>query len=82
MITEYEAMSSNTVKVTAECDIDGSVSDMVFAMSREDFVSAVARWQSGALIQNAFPNLNKDEREFLITGITPDKWVEIFGSPE
>jgi hypothetical protein len=31
------------------------------------------------LIQNAFPHLSRDEREFIISGIHPDEWNEIFG---
>ena len=30
---------------------------------------ALARWQSGELIQKAFPKLSADERELLISGI-------------
>jgi hypothetical protein len=30
------------------------------------------------LIQNIVPNLSKEEREFLITGITPKEWNELF----
>lgn len=29
-------------------------------------------------VQNVFPDLRPDEREFLITGLTPEKWKEIF----
>lgn len=32
------------------------------------------RWQNGELIQNVFPYLTADEREFIKTGITPDSW--------
>ena len=28
----------------------------------------------GALLQDAFPQLNADQREFLHTGITPEEW--------
>lgn len=34
------------------------------------------------LIQNAFPNLTAEEREFILTGITPEQWDEIFGESE
>lgn len=34
------------------------------------------RWQNGELIQRVFPNLSADEREFLISGITPGTWEE------
>jgi hypothetical protein len=37
------------------------------------------RWMDGALIQDAMPNLNAEQREFLITGITPSEWNEAFG---
>ena len=37
-------------------------------------------WQaSGELVQNVFPHLNADEREFLMTGITPEEWSTAFG---
>ena len=32
-------------------------------------VAGLIKWQGGALIQDAFPNLNADDREALITGI-------------
>lgn len=36
-------------------------------------------WKAGTLIQNAFPNLSTDEREFLISGTTKEEWEEAFG---
>lgn len=33
---------------------------------------------SGALIQNVVPNLTRDEREFIISGITRDEWDGLF----
>ena len=39
------------------------------------------RWQQGALIQDVMPNLSPDEREFIMTGITPNEWDEEFGKP-
>ena len=32
------------------------------------------------LIQDVFPNLSPDEREFLMTGITPKEWDDMFYS--
>lgn len=31
-------------------------------------------WGNGKMIQDAMPNLNPDQREFLMTGIMPDSW--------
>ena len=36
----------------------------------------VAAYEAGALLQNAFPNLSADDREFYKTGI--DNWDELF----
>lgn len=36
-------------------------------------------WHGGMLIQDAMPDLSADEREFLMTGIMPDTWDELFG---
>ena len=36
----------------------------------------------GKLLQDAFPNLPKEEREFIKTGITPEQWEEIFGEED
>lgn len=43
----------------------------------------VEYWQrSGELIQNVFPQLDDDQREFLITGILPEEWDAMFGSED
>ena len=39
-------------------------------------------WQNGQSIQTAFPFLSNEEREFLMTGITPTEWNEIFSKEE
>jgi len=37
-------------------------------------------WMNGRmLIQDAFPQLTPDEREFLVTGVTPAEWDSMFG---
>ena len=37
----------------------------------------VNRWQGGEKIQNVFPHLSVDEREFLMTGIIGEEWNEL-----
>lgn len=29
-------------------------------------------------VQDFFPELNEDEREFLISGVTPEEWAKLF----
>ena len=38
--------------------------------------------QKDGLVQHIFPNLNPDEREFIMTGCTPQEWTDMFGDDE
>lgn len=42
-------------------------------------VAAVEAYEAGALAQNAFPMLSEPEREFLISGTSPEGWRALFG---
>jgi len=55
-------------------DYSGKTSSMELTITQEQ----VSVWLSGEPIQNVFPHLNADEREFLMTGITPVEWGEMF----
>lgn len=39
----------------------------------------LAAWEAGSFIQDAMPHLTADEREFIMTGITPEEWDAAFG---
>jgi hypothetical protein len=39
-------------------------------------------WQKGDFILDAMPTLNSDEREFLISGITPEEWAQFCKDPQ
>lgn len=38
----------------------------------------LALWESGMPIQRVMPHLTPDQREFLMTGISPEEWDEEF----
>ena len=40
------------------------------------------KWCAGCLIQDAMPDMSADDREFLITGYTPEDWEKMFGPEE
>jgi hypothetical protein len=42
----------------------------------------IAAWDSGMRIQDAMPDITPDEREFLMTGITPEEWAAAFGGDD
>ena len=52
---------------------------MELPLTEAEYDAAYARWQDGAMIQDAFPMLNAGEREFVKTGIHPQEWADTFG---
>lgn len=68
MIIERKSIVSGKVN---KMDID-ITSEQLF-----DFING----KSG-LAQEAFPHLSADEREFIISGIHPDEWNELFGNED
>lgn len=46
----------------------------------DELVKTPLKWKHPTkLIQDAFPELTADQREFILTGITPEEWKEMFG---
>ena len=58
--------------------LTGKLTSMLLGIDLPDFVHDFQAWQSGALIQNAFPELSADAREFIKTGISPEEWDTLF----
>ncbi len=63
------------MNITRISPLSGKVNTLDIPATLEQF----AAYEAGALIQNAFPNLTPDEREFIKTGITPEEWDAAFG---
>ena len=38
----------------------------------------IKEWENGALIQEVMPHLSPDEREFIISGCTPEDFTFLF----
>ena len=60
----------------------GKLNQMDIDMDPAAFQAALRKWETGMLIQDAFPALSDDEREFLMTGSTPEEWQDVFGSDD
>lgn len=66
------------MKVQRKSVLDGKIYEMDIDITDKEWELYT---QNNQLIQHAFPHLSQDEREFLISGITPQKWQEVFGDP-
>tara|TARA_B110000285_G_scaffold79920_1_gene92258 strand:- start:305 stop:541 length:237 start_codon:yes stop_codon:yes gene_type:complete len=70
-------MESNMIQVTRQSAITRKMNTMELPITQEhlDNYDTVG----GLLVQDVFPNLDVGQREFLISGITPQEWNETFG---
>ena len=67
------------IHYTNRSPITGENNTMEFDMLQTVFDDCYVAWSEGANIQDAFPMLDADQREFIKTGLTPKDWFEIFG---
>jgi len=56
----------------------GTINSMDLPVTQEE----IDDWISGQLIQDVFPYLSREQREFLMTGTTPEEWNEVFAGCE
>lgn len=64
--------------ITRTSQISGVTRQMDLPITEEQ----VSLYESGVYVQDAFPQLSSDEREFIKTGITAEEWDSIFGGCE
>jgi len=62
---------------------DGRQKTMIFPrLTVAQFEVRLAMWRKGMNVQDAFPMLSPEQREFLMTGMTPEEWDDLFGEEE
>ena len=68
------------IQVTRQSVITKKINTMELPITQEhlDIYETVG----DILIQDAFPNLDAEQREFILTGITPQEWNDTFGGDE
>ena len=65
------------IQVTRQSVITKKINTMELPITQEhlDIYETVG----DILIQDAFPNLDAEQREFILTGVTPQEWNDTFG---
>jgi hypothetical protein len=67
------------IEVSRRSPITGTINTMLLDIT----ISQLTLWEGGeGYIQNVMPNLNKHEREFLISGCTEEDWINLFGEDD
>lgn len=62
------------MQITIQSPFTGKYTTMDLPITEEQLV----RWKNGELAQNVFSDLSPEEREFLISGLSPKEQKEIF----
>jgi hypothetical protein len=60
----------------------GNINRMELPCTDVQLLAGLARMESGELVQDVFPDFTADQREFLITGATPEEWDAAFNDTE
>jgi hypothetical protein len=63
------------MKITRVSPVTGIMNTMDLPVTLEQ----MNYWRNGATIQQAMPHLSDDQREFILSGCTPQDWEELFG---
>lgn len=71
----WSMIDETTMSVSNVSNYSGKTHTIQISATPQQFTT----WSCGALIQEAFPDLTPDEREFIISGITKEEWEELFG---
>ena len=62
------------VRLTGPCAVTGKEYSIVVPIE-----GVIAYFTLGANLAQAFPELPREEREFLISGTSPEGWIQLFG---
>lgn len=77
---KYELLENGNVQIFNVSQVSQREQSMVIAVpSHQAFLDRLMLYSAGVKVQDAFPYLSSDEREFILTGITPEEWNQVFG---
>ncbi|MEK9699192.1 MAG: hypothetical protein VW270_25670 [Candidatus Poseidoniales archaeon] len=74
---QIDHIDVNMVRVTKKSALTGNHNSMIIPLRQGE----IEHWlNSSMLVQDAFPWIAAEVREFLVSGITPEEWDATFGS--
>ena len=76
---EFNSNMNETFILARVSPITGNLNEVEIPMTIEAYALGMRAWKKGALIQDAFPTLPAPIREFIMSGITPQEWDDMFG---
>jgi hypothetical protein len=67
------------MNITKRSSLTGKENTLNIDVTPEQLARIENRMNTTELIQNIVPNLSMSDREFLMTGITNEEWIRMFG---
>jgi len=67
------------MNITKRSTLTGKENTLNIDVTPEQLARIENRMNTTELIQNIVPNLSMEDREFLMTGITNEEWIRMFG---
>jgi hypothetical protein len=64
--------------ITKVSQLSGKLNSRYINLTIEEHNDYLKRSRGGELTQDILPQLSANDREFLMTGITPEEWDELF----
>lgn len=66
------------MKIKRQSIFTGAIRTLDLPITEEQW----ERYKNGTLIQDAFPNLTTDQREFILSGVTKEEWDRVFSEED
>lgn len=60
----------------------GQMNEMELPIDIDTYEHGRRAMCQGKMVQEAFPMLNADQREFILSGMTPDEWSDAWGKAD
>jgi hypothetical protein len=78
-MVNLSVVSSTTSSCRLKAEGFMGVTEMDFNVPVDVIAKGIEAWDNGTMVQNAFPMLDADHREFLMTGMLPDQFNAMCG---
>ena len=74
----YQIKKQNQMQITRISQLSGKTHTLDLNVTLDQMERFEVRKITGEYVQTIFPELPKEEREFILTGITPEEWNSTF----
>jgi len=78
LVLKENSTSENTMKITNTSGFTGKTHTREINCTQSQLAEYMQPDSTRRLIQDIFPDISADDREFLMTGVTPEEWSAVF----